>query len=55
MLDRYLQGYNDKRPHQGRGMNGRIPALAFEERLRRNPPVRKETTPPKTEPDHRAA
>lgn len=54
MLDRYLQGYNDKRPHQGRGMNGRTPARAFKEGLPKNR-VRKETTPPKTEPANRAA
>ena len=25
----YLEGYNTKRPHQGRGMNGRTPIRAF--------------------------
>ena len=29
VLDAYLVGYNTKRPHQGRGMNGRTPAKAF--------------------------
>ncbi len=29
VLDTYLIGYNTKRPHQGRGMNGRTPAKAF--------------------------
>lgn len=29
VLDVYLQGYNQRRPHQGRGMNGRTPAKAF--------------------------
>ncbi|AVT77472.1 integrase, catalytic region [Rhodopseudomonas palustris] len=29
VLDDYLVGYNQRRPHQGRGMNGRTPATAF--------------------------
>jgi len=28
-LDRYLKHYNEKRPHQGRGMKGRTPMQAF--------------------------
>lgn len=28
-LDEYLVAYNTRRPHQGRGMNGRTPAKAF--------------------------
>lgn len=28
-LDAYLETYNNDRPHQGRGMNGRTPAQAF--------------------------
>jgi len=28
-LDAYLVTYNTKRPHQGRGMNGRTPIKAF--------------------------
>jgi len=43
VLDRYLDGYNHKRPHQGRGMQGRTPAKAFRNGLPKNP-VRKETT-----------
>jgi hypothetical protein len=31
VLDDYLEGYNTKRPHQGRGMNGRTPIRAFTE------------------------
>ena len=31
VLDEYLEGYNTKRPHQGRGMNGRTPIHAFTE------------------------
>ena len=29
VLDEYLVGYNQRRPNQGRGMNGRTPAVAF--------------------------
>ena len=29
VLDGHQQGYNTKRPHQGRGMNGRTPAKVF--------------------------
>jgi hypothetical protein len=31
VLDGYLVTYNTKRPHQGRGMNGRTPIVAFVE------------------------
>jgi hypothetical protein len=30
-LDDYLEGHNTKRPHQGRGINGRTPIRAFTE------------------------
>ena len=33
VLDDYLVGYNQRRPHQGRGMNGRTPTAAFVEGL----------------------
>jgi hypothetical protein len=33
VLDSYLEGYNQRRPHQGRGMKGRTPATAFIEGL----------------------
>jgi transposase InsO family protein len=33
VLDEYLEGYNRRRPHQGRGMNGRTPETAFKEGL----------------------
>ena len=39
VLDQYLVDYNTKRPHQGRGMNGRTPITAFINR------IRKENTP----------
>ena len=29
LLNKYLATYNRKRPHQGRGMNGRTPWQAF--------------------------
>jgi len=35
-LDAYLVAYNNDRPHQGRGMNGRTPAQAFIEGLPAN-------------------
>ena len=35
VLDRYLVEYNTKRPHQGRGMNGRTPAKAFTDGIRK--------------------
>jgi transposase InsO family protein len=33
VLDSYMDSYNQRRPHQGRGMNGRTPAQAFVEGL----------------------
>ena len=35
VLDQYLVEYNTKRPHQGRGMNGRTPIAAFIDGIRR--------------------
>lgn len=35
-LDDYLVTYNEKRPHQGRNMNGRTPARAFVEGLQKS-------------------
>jgi transposase InsO family protein len=37
VLDVYLDGYNHRRPHQGRGMAGRTPAQAFTEGLPAQP------------------
>jgi hypothetical protein len=31
-----MVGYNTRRPHQGRGMNGRTPAKAFRDGIPRN-------------------
>jgi hypothetical protein len=33
VLYSYMDGYNQRRPHQGRGMNGGAPAVAFVEAL----------------------
>jgi hypothetical protein len=35
-LDKYLVGYNTKRPHQGRCINGRTALAAFREGLPRS-------------------
>ena len=40
-LDAYLQNYNEKRPHQGRNMNGQVPYTVFKKEL---PKVEKPTT-----------
>jgi transposase InsO family protein len=54
VLDTYLDGYNQRRPHQGRGMKGRTPARAFVEGLpsKANPstPKKKEKSKPETQP-----
>jgi len=34
VLDQHLVEYNTKRPHQGRGMNGRTPITALSVRIR---------------------
>jgi transposase InsO family protein len=54
VLDRYLEGYNHKRPHQGRGMNGRTPAKAFKDGLPKAP-TKKEVKTPETSPVTQAA
>ena len=48
VLDSYLIGYNQNRPHQGRNMNGRTPAKAFADGLPK-PPSGKEKANPKTQ------
>ncbi len=35
MPDAYMVSYNTRRPHQGRGMNGRTPAKAFRDGITR--------------------
>ena len=47
-LDEYLVAYNTRRPHQGRGMNGRTPAKAFIDGLP------KETNAPTSKPNKAA-
>ena len=46
VLDDYLVTYNTKRPHQGRGMNGRTPITAFKAGLPKPKPEKKEKSPP---------
>jgi hypothetical protein len=40
ILDTYLEGHNTRRPHQGRGMNGRTPAQAFAEGVPQSEPAK---------------
>jgi transposase InsO family protein len=55
VLDDYLVGYNTRRPHQGRGMNGRTPAVAFIEGLPKPHSDKKEKSPPVKSPKQLAA
>jgi hypothetical protein len=49
-LDDYLVTYNTRRPHQGRGMNGRTPATVFKAALPKPTPQKTEkSTPQKTD------
>jgi len=41
-VDDYLVTYNTKRPHQGRGMNGRTPVAAAIEGMPKPSPEKKE-------------
>jgi len=36
-LDIYLKYYNEKRPHQGRNMNGKTPYTVFKKGLPKTP------------------
>jgi transposase InsO family protein len=47
VLDDFLVGYNQRRPHQGRGMNGRTPAQAFVESLPKPQQPKEEKRPEK--------
>jgi len=49
VLDDYLVAYNTKRPHQGRGMNGRTPTVVFVKGLTKTQPKHKEK---KTAPEN---
>jgi hypothetical protein len=44
VLDGFLEGYNQRRPHQGRGMNGRTPAHAFTQGIRRREQANEDKT-----------
>lgn len=57
VLDEYLAGYNQRRPHQGRGMKGRTPARAFRDGLPRKAKSQQQKEPkatPTPEPVHPA-
>jgi transposase InsO family protein len=45
VLDGYLQTYNTKRPHQGRGMHGRTPSKAFTDGLRKEHAIQNTPAP----------
>jgi transposase InsO family protein len=47
VLDAYMETYNQRRPHQGRGMNGRTPATVFIEGLLKQPQRKEEKRPEK--------
>jgi len=55
VLDQYLVVYNTKRPHQGRGMNGRTPVTAFIDGMPKSKPTKEEKAKPKIQPDKAAA
>jgi transposase InsO family protein len=46
VLDEYLVTYNTRRPHQGRGMNGRTPVTVFKAGLPKPKLEKKEKEPP---------
>jgi transposase InsO family protein len=48
VLDEWLIGYNTRRPHQGRNMNGRTPLKAFNDGIRKPDAKPKGETSPKT-------
>jgi transposase InsO family protein len=54
VLDDYLVTYNTRRPHQGRGMNGRTPITVFKAGLPKQTPPKKEKSPPQ-KPDNQLA
>lgn len=54
VLDDYLVGYNTKRPHQGRGMNGRTPHAVFIAGIPKPQPKLKEKKDPQ-KPDKQLA
>jgi transposase InsO family protein len=54
VLDGYMEAYNQRRPHQGRGMNGRTPAGVFIEGLPK-PQQQKEDKRTEKKPTKQAA
>lgn len=54
-LDDYLVTYNAKRPHQGRGMNGRTPITVYKAGLPKPTPQKKEKAPPQKTDNQLAA
>lgn len=55
VFDDYLVGYNTRRPHQGRGMNGRTPETVFIAGLPKPQPKQKKKAKPRKRQDHIAA
>ena len=55
VLDDYLVTYNTRRPHQGRGMNGRTPVTVFKAGLPKQTPEKKEKAPPQKSDNQLAA
>lgn len=55
VLDAYLVTYNEQRPHQGRGMNGRTPLQAFLEGRVPQPTFQEETPNPELDTQTQAA
>jgi hypothetical protein len=59
VLDDYLVTFNTRRPHQGRGMNGRTPITVFNAGLpkqpHQKPTEKKEKSPPQKTNTQRAA
>ena len=54
-LDDYLATDNTKRPHQGRGMNGRTPVIVLNAGLPKPTPQKKEKSPPQKTDNQLAA
>lgn len=54
VLDTYMDGYNQHRPHQGRRMNGRTPAAAFVEGLPKPQQQKENNRPGKKQPKQAA-
>ena len=55
VLDDYLVVYNTRRPHQGRGMNGRTPLTVFVQDLPKPTAKKEEKIKPEKPPQKLAA